>query len=96
MEHEYGRRGEQEARRGLLGEAEGDMGRRWCAWRRLGERERRWWGLGVGVPYRRRGEREALQGSRGEGGVDMGRRWRVGEQERREPGPGGSRWRLGD
>ena len=39
------------------------MGRRWCAWRRLGERERRWWGLGLGVAYGRRGEQEVLRGS---------------------------------
>ena len=42
------------------------MGRRWRAWRRRGEREQWWRGLGVGVVY----------GPRGEGEVDMGRRWR--------------------
>ena len=67
-----------------------DVGRRWRAWWRWGERERWWRGLGVGVVYDRRGERE----------VDMGRRWRSwwrpGERERRERGPGGS-WRpLGE
>ena len=39
-----------------------DVGRRWRAWRRRGERERWWRGLGVGVLY----------GQRGEGEVDMG------------------------
>ena len=52
--------------------------RRWRAWRRLGEGERRWPGLGVEDGYGRRGE--------GEGEVDMGRRWRawrrLGERER--------------
>ena len=70
-----------------------DVGRRWRAWRRSGERERLCRGLGVGVAYGRRGEREALRGSWGEGEVDMGRRWRLGERER---GPGRSRWRLGE
>ena len=51
--------------------------RQWWAWRRLGERERRWRGLGVEDGYRRRGEREALWGSWGEGEVDMGRQWRA-------------------
>ena len=47
-----------------------DMDLRWWrGWRRLGERERRWRGLGVEDGYGRRGERE------GEG--DMGRRWRA-------------------
>ena len=50
----------------------------WWGWRCLGERERRWRGLGVEDGYGRRGERE--------GEVDMGRRWRAwwrpGEQER--------------
>ena len=49
----------------------------WRGWRCLGERERRWRGLGVEDGYGRRGERE--------GGVDMGRRWRAwwrpGERE---------------
>ena len=49
----------------------------WRGWRCLGERERRWRGLGVEVGYGRRGERE--------GEVDMGRRWRArwrpGERE---------------
>ena len=40
----------------------------WRGWRCLGERERRWRGLGVEGGYGRRGERE--------GEVDMGRRWR--------------------
>ena len=50
----------------------------WREWRCLGERERRWRGLGVEDAYGRRGERE--------GEVDMGRRWRallcLGERER--------------
>ena len=50
----------------------------WSGWRCLGERERRWRGLGVEDGYGRRGERE--------GEVDMGRRWRAwwrpGERER--------------
>ena len=41
----------------------------WRGWRCLGERERRWRGLGVKNGYGRRGKRE--------GEVDMGRRWRV-------------------
>ena len=49
----------------------------WWGWRCLGERERRWRGLGVEDGYGRRGERE--------GEVDMGRRWRAwwrpGERE---------------
>ena len=45
--------------------------RRWRAWRRLGERERRWRELGVEVAYGRGGEREARWGSWGEGDVDM-------------------------
>ena len=45
--------GEQGARWGSWGKGEVDMGRRWCAWWRPGERERRergpggsWWRLG--------------------------------------------------
>ena len=38
MEDGYRRRGEREARWGLWGEGVVDMGRRWCALRRLGER----------------------------------------------------------
>ena len=64
-----------------------DMGRRWRAWRRPGEQERRLRGLGVEDAYRQRGEREAWWVSWGEGGVDMGRQWRAwrhqGERERR-------------
>ena len=49
----------------------------WRGWRCLGERERRWRGLGVEHGYGRRGERG--------GEVDMGRRrrawWRPGERE---------------
>ena len=41
----------------------------WWSLRCLGERERRWRGLGVEDGYGRRGERE--------GEVDMGRRWRA-------------------
>ena len=51
--------------------------RRGRAWRRLGERERRWRGLGVEDGYGRRGEREARSGPWGEGGLDMGWRWRA-------------------
>ena len=36
VEDGYGRGGEREARWGLWGEGVVDMGRRWCAWRRLG------------------------------------------------------------
>ena len=100
MEERYGRRGEREARWGLREEGLVDMGRRWWAWWRLGEQERRWRGLGVGFAYGRRGDREARWGSWGEGVVDMGRRWRawwrLGERERQEQGPGGSWWRLGE
>ena len=39
----------------------------WRGWRWLGERERRWRGLGVEDGYGPRGERE--------GGLDVGRRW---------------------
>ena len=85
---------------GLVGEGDVDMGRRWRAWRRPGERERRWRGLGVEEAYGRRGERDARCCSWGQGGVDKGRRWRAwccpGERERRERGPGGSLWRLGE
>ena len=51
----------------------------WRAWRRLGEQERQWWGLGVEDGYGRWGKREARWGLWGEGVVDMGRRsyaWR--------------------
>ena len=78
------------ARRGLWGEGEVDVGRRWRVWRRRGELERRWWGLGVEVLYGRRPEAE----------VDMGRRWRSRwrprERERRERGLGGSWWHPGE
>ena len=62
-----------------------DVDLRWWRGRRcLGERERRWRGLGVEDGYRRRGERE--------GEVDMGRRWRAwwrpGEREWRWRGLG--------
>ena len=64
----------------------------WRAWRRLGERERRWRGLGVEDGYGRRGEQEARWGLSGEGVVDMGRRWRawrrLGEREGRWRGLG--------
>ena len=57
-------------------------------------------GLGVDYVYWWRGEQDARCCSRGEGDVDMGRRWRawrrLGERERREQGPGGSWWRLGE
>ena len=41
----------------------------WWGWRRLGERERRWWGLRVEDGYGQKGELE--------GEVDMGRPWRA-------------------
>ena len=67
-----------------------DVGRRWRAWRRRGERERWWRGLGVGVFF----------GQRVEGEMDMGRWWRSwwcpGERERRGRGLGGSWWHLGE
>ena len=59
-----GGRGERGAWRDLWGEGEVDVGRHWRAWRRRGERERWWQGLGLGVVY----------GRRGKGEVDMGRR----------------------
>ena len=81
------------------GEEDVDI-RRWRAWWRLGERERRWPGLGVEDGYGRRGEREARSGPCGGGLEDMGRRWcawrRLGERERLERGPGWSWWRLGE
>ena len=46
--------------------------RRWRAWRRLGERERWWRGLGVEDGYGRRGEREARLGPVGGGGGGHG------------------------
>ena len=73
----YGRPGEREARWAPWGEGPLDMGRRWPAWRRLGERERWCWGLGVGVAYGQRGEREAGWGLWWEAEMDMGRRWRA-------------------
>ena len=86
----YGQWGERGARRGVWGEAEVDVGWRLRAWRRRGERERWWRGLGVGVVY----------GRGGEGEVDTGRRWRSwwrpGEQEWQERGPRASWWRLGE
>ena len=64
--------------RGVLERRGEDVDLWWCrGWRCLGERERRWRGLGVEDGYGRRGERE--------GEVDMGRRWRAcwrpGERE---------------
>ena len=60
---------------GVLERRGEDVDLRW--WLCLGERERRWRGLGVEDGYGRRGERE--------GDVDMGRRWRAqwrpGERE---------------
>ena len=62
------------------------MGRWWCAWWRLGEREWWWRGLGVVDGYGRRGERGAWRGLWGEGELDVGRRCRAwrrrGERER--------------
>ena len=49
----------------------------WWGWRCLGERERRWRGLGVVDGYGRRGERGARRGLWGEEEVDVGRRWRA-------------------
>ena len=82
------------------GAAEGERGvRRWRVWWRLGERERRWRGLGVEDGYGRRGGRE--------GEVDMGRRrrawrrlgdrevwwWRLGVEDRYGRwGEWGARW----
>ena len=64
------------------------MGRRWREW---------WWrGLGLADGYGRQGERGARWGLWGEGEVGVGRWWRLGERERQERGPGGSRWRLGE
>ena len=78
MEDGYGRRGEREGKV--------DMGRRWRAWWRPGEREWWWRGLGVVDGYGRRGERGARRGLWGEGGLDVGRDWRAwrcrGERER--------------
>ena len=78
VEDWYGWRGEREG--------EVDMGRRWRAWWRPGEREWWWRGLGVVDGYGRRGERGARQGLWREGGVDVGRWWRAwrrrGERER--------------
>ena len=74
-----------------------DLGQQWRAWRRPGERERQWQGLGVEDAYRRRGEGDTRCCLRGEGDLDIGRQgrawWRPGERER---GPGGSCWRLGE
>ena len=63
---------------GVLGRRGEDVDLRWWrGWRCLGERERRWRGLGVEDGYGRRGERE--------GEVNMGRQWRAwwfpGERE---------------
>ena len=51
--------------------------RRWRAWWRLGDRQRRCRGLGLEDGYGRWGEREARWGPWGEGLVNMGRRWRA-------------------
>ena len=100
VEDAHGRRGELEAWWGSWREEDVDMGWRWRAWQRPGERERRWRMQGVEVAYKRRGERETRCCSRGEGDVDMGQLWRAwwrpGEQERQERGPEGSWWRLGE
>ena len=78
VEDGYGRRGEREE--------EVDMGRRWRAWWRPGEREWLWRGLGVVDGFGRRGEWGAWRGVWGEGELDVGRRWRAwrrrGERER--------------
>ena len=69
-----------------------DMGRRWQAWRCLGNRERRGRGLGLEDAYGRRGKREARCCTRGERDAGMERRWRAwrrpGERERRWRGMG--------
>ena len=74
---------------GPVGGGKVEVGRRWRAWPRRGERERWWRGLGVGVLY----------GQRGEGEVGMGQRWRSwwrpGERERRERVVE-ARWRCGE
>ena len=64
VEDGYGRRGEREG--------EGDMGRWWRAWWRLGEREWWWRGLGLVDGYGRRGEQGARQGPVGGGGGGRG------------------------
>ena len=75
------------------GEGDTDMGQPWRAWRRPGEAERRWRGLGVEDAYGRRGEPEARCCSWGDGDTDMGQRWRAW----RHPGERERRWReLGD
>ena len=66
--------------------------RRWRGRWRLGERERRWWGLGVEDGCGGRGEREARWGPRGEGEVDMGRPWCAWRRLRE----GGRWWRGRD
>ena len=70
--------GEERSVPGVLEQRREDVDLRWWrGWRCLGERERRWRGLGVEGGYGWRGERE--------GEVDMGRRWRAwwrpGERE---------------
>ena len=77
MEDAYWRRRERVARCCSWREGALVMGQWWRAWRRPGERERRWQGLGVQDAYRRRGEREARWCSWGEGDADMGLRWRA-------------------
>ena len=67
-------------------EGEVDMGRRWRAWRRLGERDWWWRGLGVVDAYRWQGEQGAWWDLWGKGEVDVGQRWRPwrrrGQRER--------------
>ena len=77
LEVAYRRRGEREARLGPQGEQDVDMGRRWRAWQRTGEREQPWRGLGVEDAYRRRRKQEARCCLQGEADADMGQRWRV-------------------
>ena len=76
------------------------MGRRWRAWRRPGEQERRWQGLEVEDGYGRRGERGSRCCSQGQADVDIGQGWRAWwhpeEREWQEWGPGGSWWRVGE
>ena len=74
---------------GYLGGAGGGHGAA-VAWRRPGERDRWWRGLGLEDGYEGRGEREALSGSWGEEEVAMGRRWRAWRRPREQ----GRLWRM--
>ena len=74
-EDAYGRRGERDTRFCSWGGGEGDMGRRWRAWWRLGEQER--WQGGPGWSWWRLGERERCEGA-------AEAQWRCRERERPE------------